>query len=164
MLGRRAAAAAEATPPLHAATVARKNIGIKSCMIGSSCLIRLPVSPRKASCKSPGPVMWSQIGTASGGLIWRLLMDLCWGPSGTGRRRWRRSAGGWLRRITTSLAPINGEQPQDYPRRMGSSRAVWIGWFSIERRSKLAPVIGLYLSKEPDKNDRSVSRRATLSR
>ena len=46
--------------------------------------------------------MWSQIGTVSGGLIWGLLVGLSWGPTGAGRRRYRRrggvcwrEAGGW---------------------------------------------------------------------
>ena len=28
-------------------------------------------------------------------LIWGLLMGRCWGPSGAGRRRFRRRGGGW---------------------------------------------------------------------
>ncbi len=49
---------------------------------------------RSGSCRSPGQATWNQTPRAIGGLTWGLLMDRCWGPSGTGRRRWGRSGSG----------------------------------------------------------------------
>ena len=47
--------------------------------------------------RSPGRATSSRIETASGGRIWGLLVDLSWGPSGAGRRRWRWSGSGCCR-------------------------------------------------------------------
>jgi len=44
------------------------------------CMAKSWTCVNSGSCRSPGPVMLSQIGTASGGLIWGLLMGLFLGP------------------------------------------------------------------------------------
>jgi hypothetical protein len=58
------------------------------------CMAKSWTCGNSGSCRSPERVMSSQIGTASGGLIWGLLMGLYWGPTGAGRRRWGWREGG----------------------------------------------------------------------
>ena len=69
-----------------------------------SFLVR-PAHCRRGTLSEPCRGMWSQTPRLSGSLTWVLLLDLSWGPSRTGRKRYRRRGGGWWVGLPCSRLP-----------------------------------------------------------